>query len=164
MVVHRLLDPGSKRACRLRWLRDVVHLPEAADLDLGRLYRAMDFLLEGGELVERAIFERAAAKERADVEIVFFDTTSVCFHVDEQHALRRPGHSKDDRDNCPQVVIALAVTREGLPVRSWVLPGNTVDATTVERIKNGLSDWNLTRSILVGDAGMDSEANRSALA
>jgi transposase len=60
--------------------------------------------------------------------------------------------------------VGLALTRDGLPVRSWVFPGNTVDATTVAHVKESLRGWKLGRSIFVGDAGMDSEANRQALA
>jgi transposase len=58
----------------------------------------------------------------------------------------------------------LAVTREGLPVRSWVFPGNTVDVTTVARIKDDLRGWKLGRAIFVADAGMNSEENRLELA
>ena len=60
--------------------------------------------------------------------------------------------------------MGLALTRDGLPVRSWVFPGNTVDATTVTQVKDSLRGWKLGRSIFVGDAGMDSEANRQELA
>ena len=49
--------------------------------------------------------------------------------------LRQRGHSKEGRDGQPQVIIALAVTRDGMPVRSWVLPGNTADVATVGRTK-----------------------------
>jgi transposase len=64
----------------------------------------------------------------------------------------------------PQVVVALAVTRDGLPVRSWVLPGNTTDVTTVKEVKKDLRGWNLSRAMFVADAGMNSEDNRSELA
>jgi transposase len=77
--------------------------------------------------------------------------------------LRKRGHSKDRRDGDPQIVVGLALTREGLPVRTWVFPGNTVDATTVAQVKDDLRGWKLGRAIFVGDAGMDSEANRKAL-
>ena len=60
--------------------------------------------------------------------------------------------------------MGLALTRDGLPVRSWVFPGNTVDATTVAQVKESLRGWKLGRAIFVGDAGMDSEANRQELA
>lgn len=164
MVLHRLLDPGSKRACRLRWLRRAVYLPEAEELSLEQLYRALDFLHEHEEAIERGVFERAAERTGALVDLVFFDTTSVYFHVDEEDELRRRGHSKDDRDGRPQVVVALAVTRDGLPVRSWVLPGNTADVKVVARIKADLASWKLGRVLLIGDAGMDSAENREVLA
>jgi len=175
MVAQRLLAPGSKRSCHLRWLRDSTYLPEAAGLHLEHLYRAMDFLFDHAEQVERGVFERAAALLAADVELIFFDTTSCYFEVDEDDegkwpykgwGLERPrkrGHNKEGRDGNPQVVVALAVTKDGVPVRSWVFPGNTVDVTTVAQIKQDLAAWKLTRVILVGDAGMDSEENRKAL-
>jgi transposase len=73
--------------------------------------------------------------------------------------LRQRGHSKEGRDANPQVVIALAVTRDGMPVRSWVLPGNTADVATVARIKQDLHAWQLGRCLFVGDAGMYSARN-----
>ena len=62
------------------------------------------------------------------------------------------------------MVVALAVTRAGLPVRSWVFPGNPTDVATVERIKADLRGWKLGRALFVADAGMHSEANREELA
>jgi transposase len=176
MVVHRLLDPGSKRSCRLRWLTEGVYFPDAAALKLEHLYRAMDFLLDHHEEIERRVFERAAEILKADVDLVFFDTTSCYFEIDEEDegkdvhkgrllpAVRKRGHNKEGRDGNPQVVIALAVTRDGVPVRSWVFPGNTADSTTVATIKRDLATWKLSRVMLVGDAGMDSEENRKILA
>ncbi len=62
-----------------------------------------------------------------------------------------------------QVVVALAVTREGLPVRCWVFPGKTTDVTTVEQIKADLRGWKLSRALFVADAGMNSKENRAEL-
>ena len=110
------------------------------------------------------------------MDLIFWDTTSVYFEVDDEDTecetkrdttlppLRKRGYNKEGRGNQPQVVVGLALTRDGLPVRSWVFPGNTVDATTVAQVKESLRGWKLGRSIFVGDAGMDSEANRQALA
>ena len=61
------------------------------------------------------------------------------------------------------MIIALAVTRDGMPVRSWVLPGNTADVTTVARIKDDLRAWRLGRCLFVGDAGMYSADNLAQL-
>jgi transposase len=110
------------------------------------------------------------------VDLIFWDTTSVYFEVDDEDTedetkhgttrppLRKRGYNKEGRGNQPQVVVGLALTRDGWPVRSWVFPGNTVDAITVAQVKASLRGWKLGRAIFVGDAGMDSEANRQELA
>jgi transposase len=59
--------------------------------------------------------------------------------------------------------VGLAFTRDGLPVRSWVFPGNTADVTTINHLKDDLRGWSLNRCVFVGDSGMFSEANRQRL-
>jgi hypothetical protein len=149
MVAQRLDRPGSKLACHERWL-DRVWLPEARDLGLYQLYRALDVLALHGDAIEQAVFWRAVDLFKLDVDLVFYDGTTAWFECDEEDVasqewrgltfepLRKRGHSKEGRDNDPQVVIALAVTRDGVPVRSWVFPGNTPDVTTVQTIKDDL--------------------------
>ena len=63
----------------------------------------------------------------------------------------------------PQVVVDLAVTTEGIPVSIWVLPGNTVDAATVEKFHKDLREWNIGRVHFIADAGKNSEDNCSEL-
>jgi Transposase DDE domain len=175
MAAQRLDDPGSKLGCATRWLPDIAWLPEARDLTLHQFYRALDFLAVWSEAIERAVFLRAADLFRLDVDLIFYDTTTAYFEIDEpdEHCelwggrlyapLRRRGHNKEGRDNHPQVIIALAVTRDGMPVRSWVLPGDTADVATVARIKDDLRAWRLGRCVFVGDAGMYSAENLAAL-
>ena len=71
---------------------------------------------------------------------------------------------KNGRSDAPQIVVGLAVTRDDFQVRHWVFPGNTVDVTTVAKVKEDLKGWQLTRGLFVGDAGMVSQANFQALA
>src|SRR3954447_12693252 len=175
MVAQRLDRPGSRLACHERWL-DRVWLPEARDLGLSQLYRALDVLALYGDAVEQAVFWRAVDLFELDVDLVFCDGTTAWFEGDEEDVagqewrgltfepLRKRGHSKEGRDNDPQVVIALAVTRDGVPVRSWVLPGNTPDVTTVQTIKDDLRTMRLGRVLFVGDAGLCSRANLAELA
>lgn len=174
MTAQRLDRPGSKLACHERWL-DRVWLPEAEDLGLYQLYRAMDILAEHGDAIEEEVFWNSADLFKLDVDLVFYDATTAWFECDEEDVashewrglkfepLRKRGHSKEGRDNDPQVVIALAVTREGVPVRSWVFPGNTSDVTTVAKIKDDLRGMKLGRTLFVGDAGMYSAANLEEL-
>jgi hypothetical protein len=175
MAAQRLDDPGSKLGCATRWLPDIAYLPEARDLTLYQFYRALDFLAVWSDQIERDVFLHAADLFRLDVDLIFYDTTTAYFEIDEpdQHCelwggklyapLRRRGHNKEGRDNQPQVIIALAVTRDGMPVRSWVLPGDTADVATVARIKDDLRAWRLGRCLFVGDAGMYSADNLAAL-
>lgn len=72
---------------------------------------------------------------------------------------RRPGHSKDHRPDRAQVVIGMAVTREGIPIRCWTWPGNTSDVTTVKTVKDDLRGWRLNRVIWAVDRGFMSEEN-----
>jgi hypothetical protein len=171
MAAQRLDEPASKLACATRWLPDSAWLPEANGLAVDQLYRALDFLAVWSDEIEQDVFLRAADLLRLDVDLIFYDTTTAYFEIDEpdefaeQFAgklyapLRQRGHSKEGRDANPQVVIALAVTRDGMPVRSWVLPGNTADVATVARIKQDLQAWRLGRCLFVGDAGMYSAKN-----
>ena len=77
---------------------------------------------------------------------------------------RTHGKSKDSRDDLPQVVVGMAVTRDGIPVRVWCWPGNTSDSPLIRQVKDELRDWTLGRVIWVADRGFTSAANRRHLA
>ena len=179
MVANKALQPYSKLYCHEQWLSEEVFFPGRDTLELQHLYRAMDFLEAHKEEIERAIYFRMGDLLNVDVDLIFYDTTSLHFEIDEEdegvgygnalagrrpyQALRKRGHSKNGRGDAPQVVVGLAVTRDGLPVRSWVFPGNTNDVTTIEKVKADLRGWRLNRCVFVGDAGMNSEDNRRRL-
>jgi transposase len=175
MTVQRLDEPGSKLACWERWLEGV-WLPEARDLGLDQLYRALDVLALEAEAIEQEVFWHAVDLFKLEVDLVFYDATTAWFAIEDEDVaeqawrglafppLRKRGHSKEGRDNDPQVIIGLAVTREGLPIRSWVFPGNTPDVSTVQRIKDDLRAMKLGRVLFVGDAGLYSKANLAELA
>lgn len=185
MVANRACAPCSKLYCWEQWLKEEVRIAGTQQLSLQHLYRAMDFLEANKAAIEREIFHRVADLLNLDVEVLFYDTTSLHFEVDEEDhgvgdddtvhgsaaagrqpykAPRKRGHSKNGRGDAPQIVIGMAVTREGFPVRHWVFPGNTVDVSTVAQVKRELRDWQLTRCLFVGDAGMVSAANFKTLA
>ncbi len=165
MVANRLCTPESKLGVWDRWL-ETVYLPECSDFKLRQMYEAMDILYEHSEQIEEQVFYQVANLFNLSVDIIFYDTTTASFAVDyedDEDGLRQYGHAKEGMW-APQVVVALAVTREGIPVRSWVFPGNTADVSTVETIKRDLRGWNLGRALFVADAGMNSEDNRKELA
>ena len=76
---------------------------------------------------------------------------------------RAYGKSKDSRDDLPQVVIGLAVTREAIPVRVWCWPGSTADSALIRQVKKDMRDWSLGRVIWVADRGFTSKENRRFL-
>ncbi|MGZ4268289.1 MAG: IS1634 family transposase [Solirubrobacteraceae bacterium] len=171
MVCQRCLEPSSKLEAT-RWVgRDVV-IDGVEELSDDQLYRAMDFLLACAERVQESVFFAVASLLNLEVDVVFFDTTSTYFEIDVDdpleddtdedagdEGLRRLGHSKDHRPDLPQVVIGLAVTREGIPVRCWVWPGNTNDQTVVKEVKADLTGWRLGRAIYVVDSGFSGQDN-----
>lgn len=163
MVANRLCEPESKLGTWLRWL-PTVYMPSCKDLKLDHMYEAMDLLYAHAPEVEEHVFFQTANLFNLKVDLIFYDTTTASFAIDQEDedGLRRFGHAKEGFW-APQVVVALAVTPEGLPVRSWVLPGNTADVTTVEKVKADLRGWDLGRAIFVADSAMNSETNRDQL-
>ena len=160
MVANRCLAPASKFGCYESRLREEVYFPEERSMALHHLYRAMDFLSAHKE----EIYWQPADLLNLDVDLIFYDTTSLYFECDEEdrgeNALRLRCHSKDGRADAPQVVVGLAVTRDGIPVRRGVFPGNTQHVTTTERVKEDLRSWRLNRCLWVIDAGMASKDGR----
>jgi DDE family transposase len=76
---------------------------------------------------------------------------------------RTHGKSKDSRDDLPQVVVGMAVTRDGIPVRVWCWPGNTSDSPLIRQVRDDLRDWTLGKVIWVADRGFTSKENRRHL-
>ena len=166
LVANRAIAPCSKLAAA-EWASCDAAIPGLDGMDEDQAYRAMDTLVdadvEGG--VQRAVFFAAADLLNLEVDLLLFDTTSTYFERDteDEHGVRRYGHSKDHRGDLPQVVIGLAVTREGIPVRVWVWPGNTNDHTVVPQVKDDLRGWRLGRVVTVVDRGFSSQDNLAYL-
>lgn len=165
LVAHRALAPASKLACS-RWAGGGAWIPGlergGAELDVQHLYRAMDFLHGAMPELQEHLYFQVTDLLSADVSVLFYDTTSVSFYLDEadpEGGLRRHGHSKKKRPDLPQIVVALAINRDGIPVRHWIYPGNRIDVTTVEEVTRDLLGLRPRRFLFVGDRGMVSQAN-----
>jgi hypothetical protein len=188
LVANRALAPSSKLAAA-RWAGEdvlIAGLPETTD---DACYRAMDWLLQIREQLEKAVFDRACEVLGLEVDLLFFDTTSTYFVTEEADApvardqqgnpipagagdaagngrevgFRTWGKSKDHRDDLPQIVIGMAVTRDGIPLRVWCWPGNTSDSALIRQVKDDLRHWSLSRVIWVADRGFTSAENRRYL-
>ena len=183
LVAQRALEPAFKLAAT-RWVAERVFIEDCPGFSDDAAYRAMDFLLGALEEIAAEIFYSVAHLLNLDVDIVFAVTTSTYWEMEvaaelaetaaeddgdddslpEQTGTRLFGHSKDHRDDLPQVVIAMAVTRDGIPVRCWTFPGDTGDQKIIRKVKDDLGGWNLRRLVWVADRGFASAANRAYLA
>jgi hypothetical protein len=190
LVANRALDPSSKLAAA-HWAGREAHvdgLPATTD---DACYRAMDWLHEVRHALERQVFAQVAAALDLEVDLLFFDTTSTYFELDEEDepvprgddgnpvpgggdkaevgedpamgGFRVLGKSKDHRDDLPQIVIGMAVTRAGIPVRVWSWPGSTADSKLIRQVKDDMRDWTLAKIVWVADRGFTSKANRRYL-
>ena len=181
LVAQRACEPGSKLAAT-RWVADRVFIDGCRGFSDDAAYAAMDFLLAALEEVAAEVFSSVAHLLNLDVDVVFAVTTSTYWETEvagdladgdageddgdelpKEEGARRLGHSKDHRDDLPQVVIAMAVTRDGIPVRCWTFPGNEPDQKIIRTVKGDLGSWNLRRLVWVADRGFASAANRAYL-
>ncbi|MGH2992154.1 MAG: IS1634 family transposase [Solirubrobacterales bacterium] len=170
LVANRAIAPASKLAAA-EWVTHDAAIPGLSEIDDDRAYRAMDVLAaaDAEGAVQEAVFFSVADLLNLEVDLLFFDTTSTYFEIEDEdegvegdrgpESVRRFGHSKDHRPDRPQIVVGLAVTRTGIPVRVWVFPGNTADQSVVERVKSDLAGWRLGRAVWVVDRGLSSEEN-----
>ena len=192
MVANRLSVKPLSKLAGCTWVAERAHidgLPEGMSDDA--CYRAMDFLLDAVDELQEAVFFAVANLLNLEVDLLFFDTTSTYWQTDrlpeelidaddQQDSDDRPAdhgrcrlveagrrayskHSKDHRPDLPQVVIGMAVTREGIPVRMWTFPGTTSDQKIIRKVKDDLGGWGLHRVIWCLDRGFNSEHNRRYL-
>jgi transposase len=168
LVANRAVDPMSKLSAA-EWASYDAAIPGLVGMDDDQAYRAMDLLVAADTQarVQEAVFFAAAHLLNLEVDLLFFDTTSTFFQREGEEigpgAFRVYGHSKDHRPDLPQVVIGLAVTREGIPVRCWCWPGNTNDMTVITQVKDDLRGWRLGRVVTVVDRGFASDDNLAYL-
>ena len=189
MVANRLSVKPLSKLAGCEWVAERAFIEGLAAVSDDECYRAMDFLHAAlPELQERVFFTVASLLD-LEVDLLFFDTTSTYWETDrlpeelqdddeqpaadddddDEPAPREPGRrrysksSKDHRPDLPQVVVGMAVTRKGIPVRVWTFPGNASDQVIIRKVKDDLRGWNLSRVIWVLDRGFTSERNRRYL-
>jgi hypothetical protein len=165
-VLHRLMDPGSDRAAE-RWKEDF-QISGTGGIELHHLYRAMGWLGEQSiqlghdartlrcqkDLIEEELFRRNRDLF-SELELVFFDTTSLYFEGNGGESLGQYGHSKDHRPDLKQMVVGAVLDGSGRPICCELWPGNLTDVTSlipvVERLK---SRFGITSVCVVADRGM----------
>jgi len=167
LVSYRLIAPGSEWKLHRDWFGNSA-MADLLGADFGlaeahKLYACHDFLL----LHKDALFAHLMARWRdlfnANFDVLLYDLTSTYFEINASDVAegdkRRHGYSRDKRPDCPQVVIALVVTPEGLPLACEVLPGNTADCKTLRMFLAKIErQYGRARRVWVMDRGIPTEA------
>jgi Transposase DDE domain len=167
LAIYRLISPGSEWRLHRQWFLDSA----MADLmggDFGlaeahKLYACHDLLLAHKQDLFSHLTQRWRDLFNASFDVLLYDLTSTYFEVNAadlpEGSKRRHGYSRDKRPDCPQLVIALVVTPEGLPLAYEVLPGNTADSKTLRAFLAKIeSQYGRARRVWVMDRGVPTEA------
>lgn len=188
LVAARALNPSSKLAAS-RWMQTTAAIPRVTATQRQSFtddacYLAMDWLWENQEPISKAIWENTIEQIDQSVNFIFFDTTNTYFETDTpdepivtpnpdapagdettiaHKGFRSYGKSKHHRDDLPQIVIGLAVTSDGIPLRCWVWPGNTTDSPLIRQVRQDIRAWGNTKIIFACDRGFSSHQNREFL-
>lgn len=168
MMLNRLTEPSSKRQMTL-WEQDSEGVQE---FDLHQYYRALDYMIDFKDEIERSVFFGMRDLFHQELDIVLFDTTSLVYYGDgsdrddkpEDEQLLDYGFSKARRSDLKQVVVGVLMSKDGIPLGHEVFSGNTNDVTCfakiIEQIKN---KYQVSKLAVVGDRGMISKSNINEL-
>jgi transposase len=171
LVCYRLIDPGSEWRLHRQWF-EASAMGDLLGEDYGlvaknALYRCLDKLLPHKTALFQHLRSRWQDLFAASFEVLLYDLTSTYFESappDDESDKRRHGYSRDKRNDCVQVVIALIVTPEGFPLAYEVLPGNTSDKTTLPDMLRKIEvQYGKAQRIWVMDRGIPTEEHLAAM-
>jgi transposase len=169
LVVNRLLAPRSELFVHEKWFgqtaMDLLLDTDAAVADKDRLYRCLDRLLAHKGALEQHLAARWKDLLGASFEVLLYDLTSTYFEGQAAGLPKaRRGYSRDHRPDCKQLLIALIVSTEGLPLTYEIFPGNLLDRGTLSQVLDAVeSKYGQARRVWVFDRGVVSEANLELL-
>jgi hypothetical protein len=167
LVAYRLIAPGSEWKLHRDWFgKSAMADLLGADFGLAeahKLYACHDLLLQHKDALFSHLMTRWRDLFNANFDVLLYDLTSTYFEINASDVAegdkRRHGYSRDKRPDCPQVVIALVVTPDGLPLAYEVLPGNTADCTTLRMFLARIErQYGRARRVWVMDRGIPTEA------
>jgi transposase len=167
LVAYRLIDPGSEWRLHRQWF-DASAMADLLDADFGlaeknTLYRCLDKLVQHKDAQFKFLKRRWGEMFGANFQVLLYDLTSTYFETDSERGaddLRQFGYSRDKRSDCRQVVIALIVTPEGLPLSYEVMKGNTIDSGTLSGFLDRIEQlYGRADRIWVMDRGIPTEAS-----
>ncbi len=166
LATYRLIAPGSEWRLHRQWFLDSAMADLlGADFRLAeahKLYACHDLLLAHKQALFSHLTQRWRDLFNVSLDVLLYDLTSTYFEVNAsdlpEGSKRRHGYSRDKQPDCPQLLIALVVTPEGLPIAYEVLPGNTADSTTLRSFLDKIeSQYGNARRVWVMDRGVPTE-------
>jgi hypothetical protein len=159
LALQRLVRPGSD-LLGSTWVKGNIYGDGLDSIELQHFYRALGFLATKKDFVEEQLFERRRHLLINEVDIVFFDTSTLYFEGRGPRGLAKRGFSKDNHPQDTQIVFGVAMSREGTPISCMWWPGNTADVDTIVKMASSLKKRFYVRDvILVCDRGMVSGKN-----
>src|SRR5580700_10355902 len=167
LVSYRLIAPGSEWKLHREWFGNSA-MADLLGADFGlaeahKLYACHGLLLAHKDAMFAHLTQRWRDLFNADFDVLLYDLTRTYFEVNAselpEDSKRRHGYSRDKRPDCPQLVIALVVTTDGLPLAYEVLPGNTADSKTLRTFLSKIEkQYGKARRVWVMDRGVPTEA------
>lgn len=155
VILARIAHPASKAATR-----QILAADFGRDVELDRIYRMMDTLLERKEVAQKTVFFATEQCCFGKIDLMLFDVTTLYFESTDDDELRQFGYSKDQKFHSTQVVLALATASNGLPIGYRLFPGNTADVST---LITAIQEWRKIIPIgtvrIVADRAMMTEKN-----
>lgn len=163
MVINRLVKPSSKLET-WRW-KDRVWESAWEDLNLQHFYRALDYLVDRKDEIEKSLLGRRDDLFGKSLDLVLFDTTTIKYWGENSASeLLKYGHSKEKRIDLKQIIIGVLMSKEGMPLLHEVWEGNQSDMRSLKIIVSRLKDrYNIGKVIIVCDRGMVSKKNLEEL-
>ena len=158
-VLARIAEPDSKRATS-RFLDEEFDIR----IPVQKIYRMMDLLSDIEGKIKQTVAQKTLAIFDEEVDVLFFDVTTLYFESIERDELRNFGFSKDCKFNQSQVMLALVTTHEGLPISYQLFPGNTFEGhTLLHMVKELKESFKVSNITLVADRGMFTRDNLNEL-
>ena len=156
LVLYRLVYPKSK-------LKTTEYLYRYSQKEHSEdeIYRYLDKLYDSQkETVQQIGFEHTRALFGGEINVVFYDVTTVYFEIDNEDELRKTGFSKEGKHQNPQIVLGLLVSKNGYPLAYDVFEGNKFEGHTMLPVIDSFkTEYNLKQPIIVADSGLLSNQN-----
>lgn len=156
LINSRIIYPGSKKSS----FETSKHFLETGTFDIQHVYRSLDVLAENSELIQSHIYKKSLNVVKRNSQILYYDCTNYYFEIEEASGYRQYGKSKENRPN-PIVQMGLFIDGNGIPLAFNITPGNTNEQTTLKpHEKQIIKDFELSKLVVVTDAGLSSKNNR----